>query len=82
MPSPSLPGFVKEPLFVVLVLVLGLLLYGRYVKPINLGLGGLATSSSPTTQSYIDQQNRKVALIADTMPGRIIRTNPAKLGAV
>lgn len=80
LPS-SVPDFVKEPLFIALVLLLGLMLYGRYVKPINLGLGGLATTSSPTVQNYIDQQNRKVGLIADTMPGRIIRTNPAKLGA-
>jgi hypothetical protein len=80
MPT-SLPGFIKEPLFIGLVLILGLMLYGKYVKPINLGLGGLATTSSPTTQSYIDQQNRKVALITDTMPGRILRTNPARLGA-
>lgn len=79
----SLPGFVKDPLLIVLVLVLGFILYGRFVKPVNFGLtrSGV-TGNPPTTQSYIDQQNRKVALVADTMPGRIVRVNPAKVGAV
>jgi len=68
-------SILARPLLVVAALILGLVFFGRFVRPINL------STSQLTTQQYIDQQNRKVALISDTMPGRIIRTNPAKLGA-
>lgn len=81
-PAFSLPDFSSpgdKVLLVVAVLLIGLALYGRLVKPIN--LGPPAINLGPPVQSYIDQQNRKVALISDTMPGRILRTNPARLGS-
>lgn len=86
-PAFSLPDFSgagDKVLLVVAALLIGLAFYGRFVKPINLGLNlqqGLSGQPQTPVQSYIDQQNRKVATIADTMPGRILRTNPAKLGA-
>jgi len=68
---------------VAIVLIVGWVVYGKFVHPVNLGLNqqGVSGQPSQTVQNYIDQQNRKVALISPTMAGRIIRANPAKLGA-